>query len=207
MQKQKNGNYLRIIDYKSSVKDIDLNDVIYGFQLQLLTYLDAVAKEEKVNPAGVLYFSLIEPIIKADKKITEEEMEAEIKKNFKMKGLVLADVKVVKMMDKDLNQGYSNLIPVFVDKEEKISEKLSSTATKEQFELLQKYIIKTIKDISKEILSGKIDIKPYYKNKKVPCEYCEYKAICQFDNNKNNNEYNYIQVLKKEDIWEKLKKQ
>ena len=201
------GKFLRIIDYKSSVKDIDLNDVVYGLQLQLLTYLDAVSKKEELDPAGVLYFNLIEPIIKADKKKTEEELEDEIKKRFKMKGLVLADVKVIKMMDKSLEKGYSNLVPVYIGKDEEISERSSSVASKEQFEMLQKYIIKTIKNISKEILSGKIDIKPYYKNKKTPCEYCEYKGICQFDKNKFGNEYNYIRKIKKEEIWEKIKEE
>lgn len=157
-----------------------------------------------MEPAGVLYFSILEPIIQSDKKMTEEEIEDKIRKNFKMEGLVLADVKVVKMMDKSLEKGYSDMIPVYVGKDDEISKKLSSTATKEQFKLLQKYIIKVIKDISKEILSGKIDIKPYYKNKKTPCEYCKYKSICQFDKNKFNNEYNYVPKLKNEDIWEKL---
>lgn len=151
-----------------------------------------------------MYFNLIEPIIKADKKKTEEELEEEIRKRFKMKGLVLADVKVVKMMDKSLEKGYSNMIPVYLDKDENISEKSSSVATKEQFEMLQKYIVKTIKNISKEILSGKIDIAPYYKNKKTPCEYCEYKSICQFDKNKFGNEYSYVPDLPKDEVWAKL---
>lgn len=167
--------------------------------------MNAVSEIEKLEPAGVLYFNLIEPIIKADKRKTEEEIEEEVRKRFKMKGLILADVKVVRMMDKSLDKGYSDIIPVYIDKDENISEKSSKTATKEQFEILQKHIKKTIKDISKEILSGKIDIKPYYKNKKTPCEYCEYKSICQFDKNKFCNEYNYIPDIKKEEIWEKLK--
>ena len=195
--------YLRVIDYKSSIKDIDFTDVVYGLQLQLLTYLDAVSKAENIEPAGVLYFSLIEPIITAGKDKTEEELEDAIKKNFKMNGLVLADVKVVKMMDKSLEKGYSNIIPVYVG-ENGISEKLSSAVSKEQFELLQKYIVKTIKDISKEILSGNIDIKPYYKNKQTYCEYCTYKAICGFDKNKLGNDYNYISKIDKETAFEKI---
>ena len=74
------GKYLRIIDYKSSAKNIDLNEVYAGLQLQLLTYMDAVCKEEDLMPAGVLYFSLLEQIASADKKITEEEIEEKIRK-------------------------------------------------------------------------------------------------------------------------------
>ena len=70
------GNYLRIIDYKSSSKNIDLNEVYAGLQIQLLTYSDAICKEEDMIPAGIFYFSLLEQMIQADKKISEEEIEA-----------------------------------------------------------------------------------------------------------------------------------
>ena len=98
--KNEDGNYLRIIDYKSSAKDIDLNEVYAGLQIQLLTYMDAICKEEDLLPAGILYFSLLEQIIKSDRKLQEDEIEEKIKENFRMKGLILADVKVVKMHDK-----------------------------------------------------------------------------------------------------------
>ena len=203
--KDESGKYLRIIDYKSQIKDLDLNSVAYGLQLQLLTYLDAIIKEEDAKPAGVLYFSLIEPVINSDKKRTKEELENEIRKSFKMKGLVLADVKVVKMMDKNLENGYSEMLPVYIGKDDEISQKSSSVATKEQFIALQKYITKLIKDISKEILSGNIEIKPYYKDKKTPCDYCEYKGICQFDKNKLGNEYSYVPSFSKDEIWNEFK--
>lgn len=202
MAKDEEGRYLRIIDYKSSNNFINLSDVVYGMQLQLLTYLDAVCKIEDIEPAAVLYFNIVEE--KLDKRKTKEEIEAEIKKNFKMKGLLVADVKLIKMMDKNLETGYSDLVPAYLKSDGEISENSSSVASKEQFKALQKYIIKTIKNISKEILMGKIDIKPYYKAKKIPCEFCEYKAICQFDKNKFCNSYNYIPSLTKEEIWDKI---
>ena len=106
---------MRIIDYKSSNYDINLENVVYGLQLQLLTYLDAICKIEDLEPAAVLYFNLIEE--KLDKRKTKEEIEDEIRKNFKMKGLVAADVKLIKMMDKSLEVGTSNIIPVGITKE------------------------------------------------------------------------------------------
>ena len=39
--------YVRIIDYKSSYKDIDLNEVLSGLQIQLITYLDAICTRNK----------------------------------------------------------------------------------------------------------------------------------------------------------------
>lgn len=201
------GKYIRIIDYKSSVKNIDLNEVISGIQLQLLTYLDATCENEDILPAGVLYFNLIDPIVKANKPLTDEKIEEEIRKQFKMNGLILADINIVKMMDKKLDNGQSNVIPVYLDKEGNISKSKSSVVNKEQFNLLQKYVKKTIKEISKELYDGNIELKPYFniKNKKKPCDYCEYKSICQFDTNLCGNKYNYIGNMDKELILNMIK--
>ena len=134
------GKYLRIIDYKSSAKNIDLNEVYAGLQIQLLTYMDAVCKEEDVMPAGILYFSLLEQMINADKKITEEEIEEQIRKNFKMKGLILADVKVIKMHDKTLKTGVSKLVPAAITNSGEIYESRTNGVNSEEFKILQDYI-------------------------------------------------------------------
>ncbi|MBR3163130.1 MAG: helicase-exonuclease AddAB subunit AddB [Clostridia bacterium] len=202
--KNEGKKYLRIIDYKSSVKNIDLNEVYAGIQIQLLTYMDAVCKEEDAISAGVLYFSLLDQMVKSDKQMTKEEIEAKIKENFKMKGLILADIKVVKMHDKTLESGASNLVPAYIDKSGNLSKKTNGI-TKEEFVNLQKYIDKTIKDISNEILKGNIDIKPYYKNGNTPCRYCSYKSICGFNIGLCKNEYNYIGNENKDEILERIK--
>ena len=199
------GKYLRIIDYKSSIKNIDLNEVYAGLQIQLLTYLDAVCKEEDIMPAGILYFSMIEQMIKADKRMKLEEIEDKIRTNFKMKGLILADVKVVKLHDKNLEKGFSKLVPAYIDKYGNLSSNWTSGVTKEQFEDLQKYMYKIIKQIAKEMLEGNIELKPFYKNKKTPCSYCDYKSICSFNMGGCENKYNYIDKKSKEEILAKIK--
>lgn len=202
--KGEDGKYLRIIDYKSSAKNIDLNEVYAGLQIQLLTYMDAVCKVEDLMPSGILYFSLLEQIIKADRKLTDDELEEKIKSNFKMKGLILADVKVIKMHDKNLDTGASNLVPAYIDKSGNISTKKTNGVTKEEFSNLQKFINITIKEIAKEIFSGKIDLKPYNKDGNTPCEYCSYKAICSFNPGFCNNQYSYIDKKQKDEIMQDI---
>lgn len=204
--KTPDGNYIRIIDYKSSVKNIDLNEVLAGLQLQLLTYLDAACKMEEVLPAGVFYFPLIDPILNCDKQVAEEQIKEELQKQFKMKGLILADVNVVKKMDTNLTYGNSNIVPAYINKEGEVSDK-ASTLNRKQFESLQTYMEKIIKQISNEILDGNINIEPYYhiQNKKTPCEYCNYKSICQF-NQTTPNSYRYITNASKEYVLEQMKK-
>lgn len=196
-----NNKYIRIIDYKSSVKDVDYTLVGAGLQLQLITYLDAMCKIEDFIPAGILYFNLLEQMINAEKKLTEAEIEEKIKNNFKMKGLILADVKVAKMQDNNLVPSTtSKLIPAYMDKDGNLSPKKSKIASKEEFEKLQKYVTKTIEEIAGEILEGNIKVKPYYKDKKTPCEYCTYKSMCGFNSGIIKSEYRFINKKTKEDL-------
>lgn len=201
------GRYIRIIDYKSSNKTLDLNKMVTGLQIQLLTYIDVMAKKTNKEPVGMLYFNLIDPIISKNRNLSDEEIEEEIRKAFKMKGLILSDIKIVKMMDNSLDAGASNIIPVTLDKSGDIMNSRSSVITKEEFTLLQKKIKKLIKQISNEILSGKIEIKPTYnrKDKKTACEYCPYKTICGF--NPKESSYSYVPNKTKDEIFENLKKE
>ena len=197
----------RIIDYKSSVKDVDLNQFMSGIQIQLLTYLDEIANQKNMEGVGVLYFNLLDTIVKANKPMSDEELKKELNKNFKMKGIVVSDVKIVKMMDHKLGPSMSSeQIPIYLDKDENISSGRSFAIDKEGFEKLQKYTKHIISEIAKDIYSGDISLKPFKMNKKTPCEYCEYKAICNFDPKMEKNEYNYISKMKKEEIIEEIKR-
>lgn len=204
--KTPDGKYIRIIDYKSSAKDINLNEVVAGLQIQLLTYLDAVCNIDDLIPAGALYFNLIDPSIKATKQLDDTKLQDEIRKQFKMKGLILADVDIVKKMDNTLEAGNSNIIPAYINKDGNLANR-ASTITRQQFENLQKYTNKIIKQISNEILTGDIGVKPYYKlnQGKTPCEYCKYKSICNFNTGICKKEYNYIGNESKEYILERIK--
>lgn len=184
--------YVRIIDYKSSSKELDLVQVQAGLQIQLITYLDAICNQSDLEASGVLYLGLIDNVVKNAKNLSEEEIEKKIRNNFKMKGLILADISVVKMMDNKLQTGASDIVPVYISKDGTLSEKKSSVISKEKFEELQIQVKEIIKEISKEILKGKIDIKPYSYNKKTGCDYCKYKTICMFNTNIKGNEYNVL---------------
>lgn len=203
--KNEDGEYIRIIDYKSSDYDVNLNQVIAGRQIQLMTYIDAISRQENKEPAGIFYFKLMEPIIKDSKNLSDEEIENRIRKSFKMNGLILADIKVVKMMDKKLETGYSDIIPVYVDTKGNLNMSKSRVITKEDFSNLQKTVRKIIQRILNEILNGKIEIKPMYdkSGKKVSCEQCSYKSICAF--NPKINSYEYLQKKTKEEILDEIR--
>ena len=63
--------------------------------------------------------------------------------------------------------------------------------------------------ICRNILIRNIDIKPYYntKNKKTPCDYCAYKAVCNFNGADCTNGYNYIANAEKEAVLEMMEEE
>lgn len=152
----------------------------------------------------MLYFNLIDPVIKASRNLTDEQIQEELKKQFRMSGMVLADVNIIRMMDKNLQTGASSTIPVTLDKNGDIMDSRSNAITKEQFTLLQNKVKKIIKQIAKEILEGNIEIKPTYNKgkKEEACKYCEYKSICRFNPNVNN--YSFIDNKSKKELLDNL---
>ena len=137
--KEKDERYVKIIDYKSGSNDFSLSDVYYGFQIQLLVYLDAVLSNEKrkynveVHPGGIFYFKIDDPMIKTTKQAVDE-VKKEINKKLKMRGLVLKDANIIKKMDKETGT-HSDIIPAGITKAGKIT-KTQSVLEKKDFEAL-----------------------------------------------------------------------
>lgn len=201
------GTYLRIIDYKSGTKDFKLSDVAYGLQLQLITYLDAVQENgglgiaPPILPGGVLYFAIDDPIVKGTADSTPEEIEQAIMKQLRMKGLLLADVKLIKEMDHDIS-GASLIIPARMNKGEVLGQ--SSTATLEQLKLLRSHTRRLLESLCQEIMKGNVPIKPYKKKDTTSCKYCSFAPVCQFDTARKENTFRQLNDLKDEDVWGKL---
>jgi ATP-dependent helicase/nuclease subunit B len=203
--KDEDGTYLRIIDYKSGNRDLELGDVYHGLQLQLLTYLDAVMGNEegsesrrKMLPAGVLYFKLDDPLIRCSRDSTDEEIERAVMKQLRMKGLVLADVKVVREMDKQID-GDSLIIPARIRKDGSLGR--SSAATHEQFMALRRHVRKVLADIAKGIMDGDVAIRPYKKKAITACKYCGYSPVCRFDTSFRDNQYRVLADYKDDELW------
>jgi ATP-dependent helicase/nuclease subunit B len=202
------GIYLRVVDYKSSDQKLDLAEVFFGLSLQVLTYLDVVITNgaawlgQAVHPAGVLYFHLQNPLYPLKKMLTEEQLERELFKKFKMKGLVLADQEVVRLMDLE-NVTDSEIVPVKI-KQNGDFDKRASVIKPVELEALRAHVREIYREAGSKITEGEIAISPYRLNKKKPCTYCLYKSFCQFDQALAENRFRVLPADKKEAILEKL---
>jgi ATP-dependent helicase/nuclease subunit B len=207
-----NGIYVRVIDYKSSARQLDLSEVYYGLSLQVLTYLDIIVTHSKkligssAFPAGVFYFHLHNPIVESNKIMTLEDIEEEINKKFKMDGLVLEDPGVIRLMDKTLESGNSQIITAGIKTDGTIRSD-SKAASKDDFRRLRNHVRSLYKRSGNAILSGYVDISPYQMASKTPCQFCLYKPVCQFDEAMSSNRFRIIQKEKREQIMERIREE
>lgn len=201
---------LRVIDYKSSETHLHLAEVYYGLALQMLTYLDvAVSNSTKwlgtqASPAGVLYFHVHNPILQLKNGIPPQQAEKEMKKRFKMKGLLIEDTGIVKLMDADLDgNNRSDLLPVEIKKDGTFGSR-SSVASEARWEQLRGLTRNKIQSIGTEITNGAVDIQPYRIGNKTACTHCSYKPVCHFDPLFEGNEFKILKQRGKEEIWQAL---
>jgi ATP-dependent helicase/nuclease subunit B len=162
-----------------------------------------------VIPGAILYFKLEDPIVKVENEEDEEKIEKTILKELKMRGLLLKDAKIIKAMDnsiKDNKGGNSLIIPAQIIGDNEVGNNTSG-ATLEQFELLRKYIRKTVTSLCRYMLEGDISISPYKKDKYTPCQNCSFQSICQFDRSIKDNNYKYLNEKKQDEVWELMKRE
>ncbi|WP_240468602.1 helicase-exonuclease AddAB subunit AddB [Gracilibacillus sp. YIM 98692] len=203
--------FLRIIDYKSSAKGLSLSEVYYGLALQMLAYLDVVLNNAEqwlgvqASPAGVLYFHVHNPMLSANDLMAEEQIEQELFKKFKMKGLLLEQEDVAKMMDTSLESGRSNIVPVGLNKKGAFY-KYSKVAESDTFAQLQSYIRTLMEHAGVAITEGEVKLNPFQQKQQTACEFCSYRSVCQFDPTLTENNYRKLKELSDEEIMELVKR-
>ena len=64
-----------------------------------------------------------------------------------------------------------------------------------------------LKRIASIIAEGGIEADPYAKGNGSYCDWCPYKPACQFDINMKKDSYRYLRSLKKDAVFQLLKKE
>lgn len=183
--------YVKIIDYKSGNRKFDLAALYYGLQLQLVVYMNAAVevlnkKNQKENndmhviPAAMLYYHVSDPMAETEKGNPDpSEIEAAIREELKMTGMVSDNEEIIKLLDKDF-ETKSSVIPV-TKKNDGSFTKASSVLSDKDFETVSTYVNHKIKELGVSILDGDIGLNPYEQKDVDACVYCDYKSVCGFD--------------------------
>lgn len=200
---------LRVIDYKSSSKRLNMAEVYYGLSLQMLTYLDVAVTHSKLwlgqeaRAGGLLYFHVHQPIIQSDNQLTVDAANEELFKRFKMKGLVLAEEETVRLMDSSLRTGHSKLIPVAI-KADGSFYKSASVMSRQQWGILRQHGRDMIEQIGNRIVEGQVDINPYRMGQQSACAFCEYKPVCQIDSLVEGNSTKPLAPYPQDVVWQMI---
>ena len=169
--------YIRIIDYKSGRKQFNLDDVLYGLNMQMLIYLHCIVKNGKgaysdAYPAGILYMPASDPKPSLSQEAQDGQVEQQWKKSYQMNGLLLNDLEVLDAMD----PGFSGMfIPVSCKKDGTFSsESKKSLASLRELGHIGRYLEKLVCNMAEELHRGRIEALPV----EDICGYCDYRAVC-----------------------------
>lgn len=204
---------VKVIDYKSGHSALDMGQIFYGLQLQLVVYLSASMElqqkknpDRTVEPAGVFYYNIDDPIV--DK---TSDVETAILKELKMNGLVNNDMHISKYLDTSFMDAEGNIngsvksdvVPIETNKDG-YPTKRSQAASSRQFKEMTEYVNHKIVEIGREILDGRAEVNPYKLGERTACDYCAFQGICGFDVKLPGNRYHQLKKLEKEDVFGKL---
>lgn len=196
-------NYVNIIDYKSSSKDIDLNLAMQGFNIQMLVYLKMVTKQYNKDPGAVLYFNTKKRILSATS-MKDDFNEDDLLKEYMYGGYVIDDGShnIINAIDPTM-ESKSNIINVKYVKSKDIY--TGNILTNDQLDILLQEIENHIYKLYQEMMSGQISITPKGSDQSNihasinPCRYCPYHSVCGFDI--FYNDYTLVEML---DVKQKL---
>lgn len=208
---EENKISIKVIDYKSGSTKFDLIRLYQGLQLQLAVYIDAAMElsskehpDRSVQPGGILYYQIDDPVLESDEEWTNEEAEHALMMALRPDGLVNADEQIYRAMDKELD-GKSEVIPLELKKSGELSAARSHVATTEEFELIRRYARARVRQSGQAIYDGDVRVNPYRSGTECSCNYCPYAAVCGFDGKIPGYEYRHLEALKKDEIMDRMK--
>lgn len=181
--------YVRVVDYKTGVKDFSIDDVKHGVNLQMLLYLYTLCRNNSTEfkhslgidvdkhplPAGVVYLSARIPTIEADDYESSEAILEQAEDKLKRTGLVLNEEDILLAMNDRLDAKF--LAGLKKNKDGTLTGKALTDS--DGFERIFKELSDTVKRIATELHGGNADIAPLCYKDSDPCRYCNAKPICR----------------------------
>ena len=190
------GVYLRVIDYKSSQRDIDPTRLWYGLQLQLMLYLQAASQGMNGNAAGAFYFTVKDPLVEAED--AKDAVERELAKALRLRGVVLADTKVVDAMDEG---GYA--LGEMFNKDGGVK-KNAPAYTAEEMQQLLEHTKETAAVLADGIRAGDVAVSPAEVDSWSACQWCDYAAVCGMDPSRPGCTKRVLPHMKRQELLQRL---
>lgn len=173
------GDWVRVIDYKTGTKKFSLGSLAYGLDMQMLLYLFSVTGEGSKlagsSPAGVLYMPAGSPQCTLERGSTETVHDA-VTEQYRMNGILINDKKIIDAMDKNLSGTY--VTASLVKDGTSFNKKSGTFLNKDQFDKLRVYTEKKLIETADNIYSGNAAAEPLVLGSKDGCMFCNFRDIC-----------------------------
>ena len=178
LMKKDGKSYIRVVDYKSGGKEFKIGDVFYGMSMQMLIYLFAIytggrKKYGEVVPCGIFYMpgKLEAPSLPRD--ATPEQIDKERLKKNKMSGIVVEDIDIIKAMENNMGKLFIN---AGVDRNGNLT---GDVVPYKDLMLLKREVDSLLKETGELLHGGDIRVLPF--DPDHSCKYCDYKAVCGYE--------------------------
>ncbi|MBQ8688532.1 MAG: PD-(D/E)XK nuclease family protein [Ruminococcus sp.] len=192
--------WVRVVDYKSGGKKFALGNLLYGLDMQMLMYLFAITepgtKLSHAKPAGVLYLPAGMPQCSAERGsgMAQEEI---LSQQYRMNGLLLEDVDLLRHMDHELAGKY--ISAKLLKNGTAFSKQLGSFLRESQMNQLRHYVTDKILETAEGIYSGDVSVSPLVLGERDACVFCTYKDVCgNGDQHKCRNIHTKSEELKQQ---------
>ena len=171
-----NSQYFRVLDYKTGSKELRLEDIFSGINLQMPIYLNALTARQDNYLQNIPYSPLPAAAFYVPASVTKPKL----KRNDPESKVIRA------LADQDKLNGMIVQYPeLSVDSDPRAQESEPYKAfilTREQYDRLQEIVNGKISDMASSLNEGAIDANPLIiKNRYDPCKYCDYKSVCRHE--------------------------
>ena len=200
--------YLRVIDYKAGNPALRLDDVFQGLNMQLLVYLEAsLANAERILgrsclPGGAFYCRVQSPLLRKNAPVPPTELEQELLGAYRLRGLLLDDPEVVRLMDAAAGDR-SLVVPAGFRRDGSLR-RGSNIVGAAQLGRLRAHLAQTVIEAGRRIGAGEVTIAPFRKGGVCACTHCPYKPVCAFDPLVPPNRYRWLPALSPAEMWRAL---
>lgn len=166
--------WVRVVDYKTGSKKLDLREVYCGLDCQMLLYLFSLTRDPSgrftgAEPAGVLYL-LADP---APRSTTRNEAAQNVE--YQLDGLVRDEQRLFDAMDADQTGKY---LPFKYYRGQPSPYQKDKRADSAKLARIQLHLDDLVTRMGEQIYSGQIAAEPLVTNSKNPCRWCDYSFIC-----------------------------
>lgn len=187
---EENGKiFVKIIDYKSGDRHVDITNIYHGIEQQLSLYMaEAVYRTKVANPgkevipAGLFYYTINDPMFIEEGSVTDERLDDKISSELRLKGIVEGSQENLLSFDEKVYEGSKVLRLQFKKDGEPYDNSKGKLFTKDEMEGILKYVENLAVSVGERIYSGDKSINPMQvSDTNNACQYCTYNMICRFD--------------------------